>query len=250
MPHRIELLDVPVNTPTLEEAVDAIVEAARGESLSQFAFVNADCLNLAWTQSDYRKLLQKVPWVLPDGSGVRYAGRALGTPVRDNVNGTDLYPLLCERARAEGLPLYFLGGRPGVSARVVERSRKRYPGLPVAGHEHGFFGPDEEDAVVNRIRASGARILLVALGAPRQDLWIDANRDALGVGAALGVGGLFDFVSRGIPRAPLWLRQLGFEWVYRLYQEPLRLLHRYLVGNPRFLWRVLRWRRGARPTDG
>jgi N-acetylglucosaminyldiphosphoundecaprenol N-acetyl-beta-D-mannosaminyltransferase len=240
---RVTLLGIPIDNITLEQALDALVSAAQAPGATQAAFVNADCANIAYRDLEYLRLLQRLPLVFADGSGVRYASRMLGTPVRDNVNGTDLFPLLCERAVAERLPLYFLGARPGVTDRLVKRLRHRYPGLPVAGWHHGYFAAAEEPEVIRGIARSGAKILFVAFGAPRQDLWIDANREALGVNLALGVGGLLDFAARGVERAPLWIRRLGLEWIFRLLQEPRRLVRRYLIGNPLFLWRTWHWAR-------
>jgi len=241
MATELRILDIPVHSQTMEEALEAVVAAAREPGLTQVAFVNADCLNISVNHLEYRRLLQRLSMVLADGSGIRYAGKMLGTPVADNVNGTDLFPLLCERAVQEGLSMYFLGARPGVTDAMVERLLRRYPGLKVAGHRDGFFSPEEEPEVIRTIAGSGAQMLFVAFGAPRQDLWIDAHRDELGVNMAMGVGGLFDFMSERMPRAPKWMRTLGIEWVFRLLQEPGRLWRRYIIGNPLFLWRVWRW---------
>jgi N-acetylglucosaminyldiphosphoundecaprenol N-acetyl-beta-D-mannosaminyltransferase len=115
---------------------------------------------------------------------------------------------------------------------------QRYPGLEIAGARDGYFRPEEEGAVIEAINGSGARILLVAFGAPRQELWIARWRDRLAPPVAMGVGGLFDFYSGRIPRAPVWMREIGLEWVFRLMQEPGRMWRRYVIGNPLFLYRV------------
>ncbi|MDH5536877.1 MAG: WecB/TagA/CpsF family glycosyltransferase, partial [Betaproteobacteria bacterium] len=157
-----------------------------------------------------------------------------------------LFPRLCRMAADEGLSLYLLGARPGVAAAVAENARKRVPQLAIAGHRDGYWAEQDEQSVVSAIRASGADILLVAMGAPRQELWIAKNAPRLGVKVALGVGGLFDFYAGRVARAPLWLRELGLEWTYRLLQEPRRMWRRYVIGNPLFLWRAWRWARGER----
>jgi N-acetylglucosaminyldiphosphoundecaprenol N-acetyl-beta-D-mannosaminyltransferase len=115
---------------------------------------------------------------------------------------------------------------------------ERYPQLKIAGARDGYFSPEEEEGVVDAINGSGARILLVAFGAPRQELWLARWRDRLLAPVSMGVGGLFDFYSGRIPRAPLWMREMGLEWVYRLMQEPGRMWRRYVIGNPLFLYRV------------
>jgi N-acetylglucosaminyldiphosphoundecaprenol N-acetyl-beta-D-mannosaminyltransferase len=121
----------------------------------------------------------------------------------------------------------------------------RYPELIIAGTRDGYFDAAEEAEVIESINASGADILLVAFGAPRQDVWLKAHKQALRVPVRMGVGGLFDFYSGRIPRAPVWMREMGLEWTYRLLQEPGRMWRRYIIGNPLFLYRV--WRQGLAP---
>ena len=110
--------------------------------------------------------------------------------------------------------------------------------LKIAGTRDGYFDPEEEKAVVDTINESGARILLVAFGAPRQEFWLECWRERLVPPVGMGVGGLFDFYSGRIPRAPVWMREIGLEWVFRLMQEPGRMWRRYIIGNPLFLFRV------------
>lgn len=221
-----------------DEALAAIeVAVAAGKSTS-VAFVNADCVNIAAGDPAYRDDLAKIDWVFIDGVGMRIAGRILGQPVRDNVNGTDLFPLLCESLARRRKSLFLLGARPGVAAAAADWVRREHPGVTVAGSHHGYFSDADEATVLARIRASRPDVLLVALGAPRQEAWITRNLSASGATVAIGVGGLFDYYSGRIPRAPLWLRRLGLEWIYRLLQEPGRLWRRYLLGNAVFVGRI------------
>lgn len=241
---RVALLGITIANETLSGAVDRIAQLAAGPRASQVSFVNADCFNIAARDADYRRVLDRSALVLADGIGVRLAlDWFVGTPLRDNVNGTDMFPRLCDAAAKLGLPVFFLGGQPGIAERVAENACKRVPGLQIAGVQDGFFAPEDTDAVLADINRSGARILLVAMGAPRQEAWIAQHLAQLNVGVAIGVGGLFDFYSGRIARAPGWMREIGLEWVYRLLQEPGRMWRRYVVGNPLFLWRA--WR-GAR----
>ena len=174
--------------------------------------------------------------------GVRVAGDLLGQPVRDNVNGTDLFPRLAAALEGTGKRIYLLGGRPGVAEGVARWLAKNYPGVELAGWRNGYFSAEEEATVIENIRRSGADMVLVAFGAPRQDLWIRGNLSRLGAKVVIGVGGLFDFFSGRIPRAPRWIRKLGMEWCYRLCHEPKRLWRRYLVGNVVFLARLAQLR--------
>ncbi|MEM7252244.1 MAG: WecB/TagA/CpsF family glycosyltransferase [Pseudomonadota bacterium] len=235
----IRILGVPVHSISMADAVEAVVERAHGPELSQFAFVNAHCLNIAVENEDYRAVLERAPWVFPDGSGVRYASKMVGTPVLENVNGTDMFPILCARLADEGISVFLLGGEPDVNEKVVNKVRARHPKLHIAGAHHGFFADDRE--VVHEIASSEADVLLVAMGVPEQEIWIDRYKDELGVNAAIGVGGLFDFVAEKFERAPSFVRRLGFEWLYRLSQDPKSKWRRYVLGNPVFLWRACRW---------
>jgi len=240
----LHLFGVRIDNMSMDSAIEALIDAASTGNSLRAAFVNADCMNKSARQLDYRASLNAADLVLGDGIGIRVAARILGKQVEANVNGTDLFPLLCERAAEKGLPIFLLGARPGVARAAGDAMRSRYPGLEIAGCRNGYWSKEEEDDVIDGIAASGAAILLVALGAPTQDLWIERHQDRLRVPVGLGVGGLFDFYSGRIPRAPLWLREIGLEWVWRLLQEPSRMWRRYVVGNPLFLLRVLVQRLG------
>lgn len=245
-PECLRFFGIPMINSTMSEALAWIMDAsAPGQPARQLAFVNPDCLNLSWRDPAYKAALLSADRVYPDGIGVRIGAQMLGWGLRDNVNGTDLFPLLCEAAAAAGRSLYLLGARPGVAAAAAAAMQERVPRLEIAGTRDGYFTPQQEPAVIDAINASGASILLVAFGAPRQDLWIAQHRQRLAPPLAMGVGGLFDFYSGRIRRAPLWMREIGMEWVFRLRQEPGRMWRRYIIGNPLFLYRVWRQKRQA-----
>jgi len=244
-PAELCILGVCMDNWTMDRAVSWIVETPCSEPVKMLAFVNPDCLNTAWRDGRYRQILAQSSVVLPDGIGIHYACKMLGTSLAANVNGTDLFPRLCESLEMRGQSVFLLGGRPGVSEALVEQIAERWPGLQVAGHHHGYFerGGRNEQAIVDMINTSGADHLLVAFGAPHQEKWIAEHRKQLRVRVAIGVGGLFDFYSGKVPRAPVWMRELGFEWAWRMLQDPGRMWKRYVIGNPLFLWRVWRSRR-------
>ncbi len=243
-PSTFEMLDVGISNVSMNEGIDLIDQAiARGVKQS-FAFVNADCLNKATLDHAYARVLSRQEAVFADGSGISLAARIRGFRVRENVNGTDMFPLLCGRAAQKKHGIFLLGARPGIADATAKHMKKQYPELVISGTQDGYFAPEQTDTVIDTINRSGAKILLVAMGAPNQELWINKHLNKLNVNAAIGVGGLFDFFGGRIPRAPTWLRQLGCEWTYRLWQEPGRMWKRYLIGNLVFVLRA--WRDHAR----
>lgn len=245
---RLDLLGVSLDNTSMGEAVAWLIGRAADGHRTNAYFANPDCLNIAFRDGRYRRALATADRVFADGIGLRMAAGLTGQRMADNVNGTDMFPLLCAAAAAASQPLYLLGGRPGLAEATARFARENYPGLVVAGARDGYFESGDEAAVVDEINRSGARILLVGLGAPRQELWLQSVADRVELPVRLGVGGLYDYFSGRIPRAPVWLRELGFEWAWRLGCEPGRLWRRYLVGNPIFLARVLasRWRQRKR----
>lgn len=236
---KVRILGVEIDNVTMAQAIERIEQGLYSNRSTQVAFVNAACLNIACRDSDYKRMLSAADFVFPDGIGLKLAGNLLSRPIRQNVNGTDLFPCLCRVLCRHHHSVFLLGAEPGVVDRVRQRVRREFPGLQIVGAHHGFFGPSEDATVVDQIVASGADVLLVAMGVPGQDMWIQRHLQETGVVLALGVGGLFDFIGGKIPRAPVWMRDLGMEWVYRLVQEPMRMWKRYLLGNFLFLGRVL-----------
>ncbi|UVO52748.1 WecB/TagA/CpsF family glycosyltransferase [Sphingomonas sp. SUN039] len=223
---------------TRADVADDLVLRALIGTPTVVSFVNAHCVNIAARDPRYRRALKKSDMLLPDGIGIRIAAGLAGVRLGENLNGTDLFPELCARATDTGVPIFLLGGQPGVAHAAGSAMRARFPDLKVAGAMHGFYAPEAEEAVLDAINASGAKIVLVGFGVPRQERWIAHFADALAAPVVMGVGGLFDYYAGRIPRAPLALRQTGLEWVWRLAQEPRRMARRYLAGNGVFLARA------------
>jgi len=222
------------------EIVYWIAERAQSRTPTQIAFLNAHCDNVARRDWKYRDTLRSVDALLPDGSGVELAARLEGRALGDNLNGTDLFGPLCRCLAFRKIPVFFLGGRPEVAEATARVAQSDFPGLNVAGFHHGYLAPRAEDAVLEAINQSGARVVFVAFGVPDQDVWISRIRNRLNASVVIGVGGLFDFVSGRIPRAPLWMRRTGTEWLYRLKCEPARMWRRYLIGNCTFVAHAVR----------
>lgn len=236
----LEIMGIPIDNISMDHAIGEIVDWLHSETARQVCFVNADCVNISCRDADYREVLNRADLCLADGMGLNIAGKLLSQPIRDNVNGTDMFPLLCQRLASSDRKIFLLGARPGVVEDVEQWIDTHFPGTTVCGTRHGYFSAEEESEIVASIRDSGAHLLLVAFGAPKQDLWIHRRLGELGVKVAIGVGGLFDFYSGRHARAPMWMRRVGLEWLHRLILEPRRLWKRYLIGNVTFLARVLK----------
>jgi N-acetylglucosaminyldiphosphoundecaprenol N-acetyl-beta-D-mannosaminyltransferase len=234
---------VRVDGVTFEQTV-ALIDAFIAEGRPhQITTVNPEFIMTAQRDAAFRAVINGCALALPDGIGVWWASRRLGQPLRERVPGVDLVWRLAQESAERGYRLYLLGAMPGVAERAAARLRQRYPGVVVAGTFAGSPRPEEDADSVARIRAHRPDILLVAYGAPAQDIWIARNLDALGVPVAMGVGGSFDYIAGVRPLSPQWLRNLGLEWLHRLMTQPWRW--RRMLALPRFAWHVLRQEPGS-----
>jgi N-acetylglucosaminyldiphosphoundecaprenol N-acetyl-beta-D-mannosaminyltransferase len=212
-------------------------------------FVNTHSLNLAGDEPAVRELLNSADAVFGDGTGVRWAARTQGIRVRDNLNGTDLLPLFFRTTAGRGYRYYMIGADADTIGRAARRAREDFAGWEQAGFHDGYLTPETSRAVVQEINAARPDMLLVGMGQPRQERWLWENRETLRVPLCIGVGGLFDHWGGNLRRASPWVRGLGFEWLQLLLQQPHKG-RRYLVGNPKFLYRIAREALGRRSSHG
>lgn len=234
----IEVLDLPVAALGRAEALAASGELLDSEGAALLAFANAHACNLAARRPGFREVLAGADLLLPDGAGLAIAARFAGTVLPANLNGTDFIPQLLDRAAQRGCAVFLLGAAPGVAERAAARLQR--PGLRVVGTAHGYH--TDHAALVRRIAASGADLLLVGMGMPRQERWLAEHLEATGVRLGVAAGAYLDFAAGTVRRAPRWIRAARLEWLFRLLGEPRRLFARYVLGNPAFLLRVLRAR--------
>ena len=238
----MQILGVPIARLETEPALDEIERLYEAPEPRLVAYANAHTLNLAHADSDFRALLNRAGIVLGDGAGVMIAARLARSPLPANLNGSDFNPQILRRAAERGWPVYFLGASPGVAEAAAARWRSELPTLEVAGARDGFFPRSSAGEVAAAIRATGAGVVMVAMGNPLQERWIDEHLEATGARLGVGVGAFLDFSAGRVPRSPTWMNRVGIEWLYRLYQEPRRMWRRYLLGNPLFLARVAKER--------
>ncbi len=227
-----------IGLPLVDATAQATIEAVLAPGRRTVAFLNAHCANVMARDTSYADALRQADMILPDGIGVDLAARMTGQRLTANLNGTDFVPALLRTARPRGLSVFLFGGTPGTAERAADRLCRDLPGLRVVGTRDGFSGADDETAAIDAINASGADILIVAMGVPRQDVWLAQNAERLAPRIRLGVGALLDFLAGNVRRAPVAIRQARCEWVWRLAIEPRRMAGRYLIGNATFLARA------------
>ena len=223
---RAQILGIRIDDVTLDEVVERIsgwLEQEPGR-LHQVVTTNPEFLVAARKNTRFRSVLESADLATADGVGVLIAARVLGQPLRTRVTGVELIEGLAAR-RAANVRLFLLGAGPGIAARAANRLRERFPGIEISGVWEGSPRPIDAPEIMRQVKAASATILLVAYGAPGQDIWIDEHRDELaacGIVVAIGIGGAFDFLAGAVPRAPRFVRRIGFEWLYRLIRQPWR----------------------------
>lgn len=238
-PHRT-VLGMRVDATSYGDGARRVVGWAAERRGRYVCVANVHMTMEAHDDPGFRGLVNDADLVTPDGMPLVWVLRRLGVADATRVYGPTLTLHVCDLAAREGVPVGFYGGRPEAIERLVPHLRSRFPALRVAFAESPPFRPltaDEDAAVVSRIVGSGARILFVGLGCPKQERWMAAHRGQLPL-VQLGVGAAFDFHAGLVRQAPPALQRAGLEWAFRLAMEPRRLAGRYLRHNPRFVWNV------------
>jgi exopolysaccharide biosynthesis WecB/TagA/CpsF family protein len=250
--NRVRILGLPVDGVTYAEWLEMIEEwmkephpthspqMERSLNLSlcrHVCTINPEFMMIARKDVNFRNILNRADLCVPDGVGLLWAARRRGHRLPERVTGSDGVPIIAEKAAKAGWKLFFLGAAPGTADKAADVLRRQYPGLQIVGTYSGSPAPEEEDALVQMVNESGAELLFVAYGAPEQDKWIARNLPRLNTKMAMGVGGAFDFIAGIMPRAPMWMRQVGLEWLYRLYLQPWRI--RRMMRLPLFVAAVV-----------
>lgn len=238
---RIELLGTPMDVASMAETVNCINKSVAEGRFIQHVVVNVAKLMNMRTDPELRKSVTSCDIINIDGMGVVFGARFLGHDVRERVAGVDLFEALLQMSAQQGYPVYLLGAEEHIVAEVAKRASTSYPNLIVAGFHHGYFWENER-AVVERIRSSKAKLLFVAITSPKKENFINRWKSDLGVNFVMGVGGTFDVVAGKVRRAPTWMQRYGFEWLFRVLQEPMRLWRRYMKTNLQFGALLLRER--------
>lgn len=231
---RARILNATFDPLTLSETVDAAFEMLVAKKRGWLATVNVSILMMMRSDKRLQGFVDRAALVVADGQPLVWCSRWLGQGLPERVTGVDLVDVMCQRAAAEGKRVFLLGGRPATVKKLAGKLAAKHVNLQF-DFADGYFGRDEAAARVALIRASRADILLVGMGVPLQEYFLDEHWDRLGVGVAIAVGGSFDVLAGQRARAPRWVQNVGLEWLFRLVQEPRRLFARYLVTNTRFV---------------
>lgn len=233
------VLGISVASIGWDEAIALLTRLVAEKRFAKVTFLNAHNANIACSDKEFARALDDF-LVLPDGVGVDMAARLLyGEPFPANLNGTDFVPAFLEASK-QPLTVALLGASPQIAEAASRRLAEIAPQHRLVVIHNGYFTAREEPGIIASIAHLHPDVLLVAMGVPRQELWISRNIAASHCTLPIAVGALLDFLSGSVPRAPAWMRTLRLEWVFRLVVEPRRLWRRYIVGNPLFLWRILR----------
>ncbi len=240
----VRILEIQVDRVTMEQALERISAMVRAGGPFQVLTPNVDHMMRALKDPGFREIYRSGDLVVADGAPLVWASRFLGDPLPERVAGSDLTPRLCALAAERGFSVFFMGGLPGSAQRAAEILAAKHPSLRVAGWDPAPVGfdkdPELSGALEKKIRRAEPDLLFVALGSPKQDLWIHRNKDRLGVPVSMGVGATLDFISGKVKRAPLLFQRAGLEWFWRLLSEPRRLWKRYLLDDMPFFWHILR----------
>lgn len=233
-----KILGVEVAAFTMREAIDYIMARVAQHKRTFVITANAEIIMLAQEDQEFRKIITGMAdLVLPDGAGVVLAAKHLGYHMPERVAGYDLVQNLLPKAEAKGLKVYLFGAAPSVAAAAADNAVSRYPHLQIVGVRDGFFTPADEQAIIANINASEADILLLALGVPKQEKFVAKYIDILKPKVLIGVGGTFDVMAGNVKRAPEFWQKNNMEWLYRLMNQPQRLMR--MMALPKFVFNIL-----------
>jgi N-acetylglucosaminyldiphosphoundecaprenol N-acetyl-beta-D-mannosaminyltransferase len=243
----VHILNGRFDRLSADQTVEKLIQAIRAGERGVLCTVNVAILMMMRSDARLQRFVESSRWTVADGQPLVWASHLRQQPLPERITGIDLIDLLCARAARDGIGVYFLGADDKTIRTAVDVLRARHAGLDVRGYADGYFGPEQAHARAKAVAESGAELLFVAMGVPRQEYFIDEQWQHLGARVVIGVGGSFDVGAGLRKRAPVLMQRAGLEWAYRLAQEPRRLFRRYLITNSQFLG-LMSWNAIARLT--
>ncbi len=239
---RVEVMGIQIDNLSMEETLSLIEEKIHEGAPIQHVVVNAAKVVEVNKNPKLKSIIESCEIVNADGQAVVWASKILGRPLKERVAGIDLMHALVQRASQKGWGIYFFGAKQEVLDKVVERYRKEFPTLHIAGARNGYYTPEEESKIAADISKSGAHILFVAISSPKKEIFLNKYLHMMNVPFVMGVGGSFDVVAGLTKRAPIWMQKVGLEWLFRFLQEPRRMWRRYIIGNAEFIVLLLKYK--------
>ncbi|NCC15214.1 MAG: glycosyltransferase [Clostridia bacterium] len=236
-----QVLNVPFDAITMKEAVARVKILLNTEGQHFICTPNPEIVMEAQKDKELMSVLREADMVVPDGIGVVWASKYSSICLKERVAGYDLTQNLFSELAGTDQTFYFFGGAPGIATEAARKMMRKYPGLKIVGIHNGFFDAKEEKKIIHDIKKLSPSILLVGLGAPKQEKWIYDNMRLFGAKISIGVGGSFDVMAGNTKRAPRLFQKLGLEWFYRLLTQPTRW--RRMMRLPVFAFTVLKMRK-------
>ncbi len=244
---RTKFMNTEIDNLTMQEAIQRIDQLIKEDHNAYVVTPNVDHIVQLERGGPLTEVYKNADLILTDGKPLIWISKWYGTPIKEKISGSDLFPQLCALAAKEGYKMYFLGAAEGVAAKAAENLVKRFPGLQVVGTYSPPYGFEKDEAELEKIKKqikdAKPHILIVGLGCPKQELFILNHKDELGVPISLGLGASLDFEAGNIKRAPKWMANHGLEWVFRIFQDPKRLAKRYLVDDRKILALAVKYRK-------
>ena len=232
---RVPILNTYIDALTMEETISEVEKIIARGVPTQHVVINANKVNLMNEDPELKRIVNECPLINADGISILWAAKVLGLPIKERVTGIDLFLNLVKVASEKGYKIYLFGAKEEVVRKVKKVFEEEYPTLQIVGYRNGYFTEEDEPEIVKNMAESGADMMFVAFSSPKKEYWINKYINQLNIPFVMGVGGSFDVVAGVTERAPKREQIRGFEWLYRLVQEPRRMWRRYVIGNAQFI---------------
>ena len=238
---KVKLFNIEIDAISMRQTLDIVEDAVANDKHIHHTVVNAGKIVLMQEDKELEKSVNEADLINADGQAVVWASKMLGSPLPERVSGIDLMEKLVKRSFEKGYRCYFLGAEEDVLSNLITLYKQKYSDNVIAGYRNGYFKKSDEKRIAKDISQSNANILFVAITSPKKEIFLNTYKKELkNINFIMGVGGSFDVIAGKVNRAPKWMQDFGFEWLYRVIQEPRRMFMRYLVGNTKFIYLVLK----------
>lgn len=244
---RLKFMNTEIDNLTMQEALQAIDSFIQKNENAYVVTPNVDHIVQLENNKELQAVYANASLILTDGKPLLWIAKWYGTPIKEKISGSDLFPLLCDMAAKKGYKMYFLGAAKGIAAKAAANLTKKYPKLQIVGTYSPPYGfekdPTEIDKIKTMIKEAAPHILIVGLGCPKQEKFMYYHCKELDVPISLGLGASFDFEAGNIRRAPKWMADHGLEWLFRITQDPKRMAKRYLIDDRKILELAIKYKK-------